>query len=92
MKNAPQIKSNSAVGLVRRTGRRTRGHGGDRDGADVATVEEEGLAALPVPLLEQPEGAPPLSELSAESLALVVDGPSLVSVYVCICIYVYVYV
>lgn len=86
MKNAPQIKSNSAVGLVRRTGRRTRGHGGDRDGADVATVEEEGLAALPVPLLEQPEGAPPLSELSAESLALVVDGPSLVSLCVYVCV------
>lgn len=49
-----------------------------RDGTAVSTVEEEGANALPEPLLEQPEGAPPLSELTADSLALVLDGPSLV--------------
>ena len=42
-------------------------------------MDNDRVVSLPEPLLEQPEGAPPLSELSAESLALVVDGPSLVS-------------
>lgn len=44
----------------------------------VPSMEEDGTASLPEPLLEQPEGAPPLSELSADSLALILDGPSLV--------------
>lgn len=60
---------------------RRRGSIGARDTnrSSVSTVEDEGNAALPEPLLEQPKGAPPLSELSVDSLALVVDGPSLVS-------------
>lgn len=56
-------------------------HGRDNNRSSVSSVEEEGNAALPQPLLEQPEGAPPLSELSASSLALIVDGPSLVSFF-----------
>lgn len=59
--------------------RRGVGEGTQRDGMTVSSVEEEGAVGLPEPLLEQPQGAPPLSELSADSLALVVDGPSLVS-------------
>lgn len=52
---------------------------GDRNRTGgVATMEEDGAATLPTPLLEQPQGAPPLSELTADSLALVLDGPSLV--------------
>lgn len=35
-------------------------------------------ANLPTSLLEQPPGSPPLSELTSDHLALVVDGPSLV--------------
>lgn len=85
MENASQIKSNAAVGVFRRTVQRGRGRrqGEVQDGAEVASMEnEENLPALPEPVVEQPEGAPPLSELSADSLALVVDGPSLVSAVV----------
>lgn len=62
---------------------RRRGSAGVRDTnrSSVSTVEDEGNAALPEPLLEQPKGAPPLSQLAVDSLALVVDGPSLVSYF-----------
>ena len=46
-------------------------------GRSVSTMEMEG-ADLPQPLLEQPQGSPPLSDLTSDLLALVVDGPSLV--------------
>ena len=59
--------------------RRGTVEGNVRDSTTVSSVEEEGAVGLPEPLLEQPKDAPPLSELTAESLALVLDGPSLVS-------------
>lgn len=77
-----QVKQ-SPLGLLRRTlGDRSGGGAGASatggHGGGVVSMEEDGAAALPTPLLEQPQGAPPLSELTAESLALVLDGPSLV--------------
>ncbi|CAN0032532.1 unnamed protein product, partial [Discosporangium mesarthrocarpum] len=52
--------------------------GGGNAPGNLGQAEEGGAAeALPEPLLEQPEGAPPLSELTSDALALVVDGPSL---------------
>ena len=65
--------------MIKRSIQRSGAEIAQRDSTTVSSVEEEGVAGLPEPLLEQPQGAPPLSELSAESLALVVDGPSLVS-------------
>lgn len=59
-----------------------RGRGPDGKSGNsrsTVSVEEDGNAALPEPLLERPEGAPPLSDLSSDSLALILDGPSLVS-------------
>lgn len=72
-----------AYGGVRRRLPGSRGQdgtAGSNNRSAVSTVEEEGTAALPEPLLERPEGAPPLSELSADSLALILDGPSLVRI------------
>ncbi|CAM9803620.1 unnamed protein product, partial [Ectocarpus sp. 12 AP-2014] len=78
----------SPLGLLRRSRRHGGGGGlsapsstGDRNRTGgVASMEEDGAATLPTPLLEQPPGAPPLSELTADSLALVLDGPSLTHV------------
>lgn len=58
---------------------RMRGQeGGSGSGRSAVSVEEEGTSGLPEPLLERPEGAPPLSDLSTDSLAFILDGPSLV--------------
>lgn len=80
MENASQVKSNPAVGVIRRTVRRGRRQGEVQDGVEVSSMDnEESRPVIPEPVVEQPDEAPPLSDLSADSLALVVDGPSLVS-------------
>ncbi|CAM9416596.1 unnamed protein product [Phaeothamnion confervicola] len=53
------------------------GGGGDSGAGGGGEDDVAAVATLPAPLLEQPEGAPPLSQISSDFLAVIIDGPTL---------------